>query len=239
MSDQPTLVLLHGWGSTAQVWHSIKSDLQTTYNVMTPELPGHGESDLQAADLESVAMALWQFIGDEKQVVLLGWSLGGLIALQMTLQRPESVSALLLVAATPCFVQRDGWSNAMAVDTYDEFEAAYVREPVKTVKRFQALQANGDAEQKRVMRELAATAAPVETSLRWGLSVLKESCLVSELSNITRPVSLLLGENDALIPSSVSHDVPGSHTVWRETGHAPFLSRPSAFVDWVNQSVAV
>lgn len=234
VSKRSTLVLLHGWGSTARVWQYVAGDLQQRYDVVTPELPGHGSNILAGGDIESVARALWQYIDSYGQsVVLLGWSLGGLLAMQMSLQRPECVGALLSVAATPCFVQRDGWPFAMPADVYREFESGFACEPVKAAKRFQLLQANGDVNQKQVMQQLAHAAAQPGKSLYWGLNVLRATCIQSELAQLDCPVASLYGRGDVLVPSAVSASVPGAFEIWEAVGHAPFLSRPAAFVDWV------
>lgn len=239
MDDRPLLVMLHGWGSTAQVWQPLIQDLMRSYVVITPELPGHGDSTIMPGELETVAAAVWQQPGiGEAPVYLLGWSLGGLVAMQMALQRMSYVRDLLLVAATPCFVQREDWPAAMPADVFDEFEKAYVENPQKALKRFQALQAKGDAAQKQIVRSLGATSAGAGDDLLWGLRALKRHSLVEAMQKPGCRVSSLYGGQDVLVPCHAGEYLPGERTVWPDVGHAPFLSRPAGFVDWLKRSVA-
>jgi len=78
--NAPVLVLLHGWGSSSKIWQPLIPKLAKASNVWCVDLPGHGENhDIDwdgTADqgVELLANAL------PKKCVLVGWSLGGLLA---------------------------------------------------------------------------------------------------------------------------------------------------------------
>jgi pimeloyl-ACP methyl ester carboxylesterase len=102
----PDIVLVHGLGSQMQHWLPTARILARSHRVILVELPGHGLSPMPAPfSLEQAAARLDQAIRDaaEGPVVLVGHSLGGLVAAQMALDHPERVRGLVLVetALTP------------------------------------------------------------------------------------------------------------------------------------------
>ena len=102
-SDRPTAVFIHGAGHDHSVWI-----LQARYfathgwNVVAPDLPGHGRSDGPALDsIEALAdwiLTLVTGLGTAK-VALIGHSMGSLIALQAAARAPEVVSHLVLIGS--------------------------------------------------------------------------------------------------------------------------------------------
>lgn len=79
----PVLLLLHGLGATGEVWH----DLQMRNwpgETLVPDLPGHGRSDrLDEYTFASMAAAVAELVPHGRQVVVLGHSLGGVLALML------------------------------------------------------------------------------------------------------------------------------------------------------------
>ncbi|WP_234879028.1 alpha/beta fold hydrolase, partial [Salmonella enterica] len=102
------LVLLHGWGLNAEVWHCIREELGSHFTLHLVDLPGYGRSSgFGAMTLEEMTAQVAKNAPD--QAIWLGWSLGGLVASQMALTHPERVQALVTVASSPCFSAREGW----------------------------------------------------------------------------------------------------------------------------------
>ncbi|MFT6286749.1 MAG: pimeloyl-ACP methyl ester carboxylesterase [Alcanivorax sp.] len=91
------LVFIHGSGGTGKVW---KYQTQYFPGAIAVDLPGHPEGDL----LESVqSMAAWlkQYVDDAglSELVLIGHSIGGGIALQYALDCPEDVHAIISIGS--------------------------------------------------------------------------------------------------------------------------------------------
>ena len=76
-------------------------------------------------------------------LTIVGWSLGGLVAMRWALARPDRVRRLVLVATSPRFVARDDWPHAMAPETLDRFGDELRIAWKLTVQRFLALQLQG------------------------------------------------------------------------------------------------
>ena len=76
------LVLLHGWGLNAEVWHCIQEELASHFTLHLVDLPGFGRSrGFGAMTLDEMARQVLEHA--PQKAVWLGWSLGGLVASQI------------------------------------------------------------------------------------------------------------------------------------------------------------
>jgi pimeloyl-ACP methyl ester carboxylesterase len=99
-SGEPVL-LLHGIGSSGADWAFPVPALESRFRVIVPDLPGSGHSKpcLAAYEVASIAASLWSLLDDIQvtSINIIGFSFGGAVALEMSLQRPESVPRLALI----------------------------------------------------------------------------------------------------------------------------------------------
>ncbi|HEX6590880.1 MAG TPA: pimeloyl-ACP methyl ester esterase BioH [Moraxellaceae bacterium] len=231
------LVLLHGWGLHSGVWKPLLPLLTPHFRVTCVDLPGFGRSPATisyAAFFDAVlplvpARALW-----------VGWSLGGLLALEMAARHPERVQALSLIAATPCFLQRDDWRPAMALTVFEDFVASLQESPLLTLESFLSLQCKGSASMRsdiRFLHEVVEQGPNLATAtLLNGLQLLERGDLRTKFAALRQPVQFLLGEKDVLVPASlqVSLKVLRAGTdivVIPQAAHVPFLSHPQRCAD--------
>lgn len=103
----PALLLLHGLGSSAEDWENQVPVLSDTYDVVVPDLRGHGSSakptgPYSIEQFSSDTVGLLELLGIEKAIVV-GISLGGMIAFQITADRPDLVDRLVVVNALQTF----------------------------------------------------------------------------------------------------------------------------------------
>lgn len=81
LGGDPVLLLLHGLGATGEVWHDLL-DRHWPGETLAPDLPGHGRSEsLPEYTFESMATAVASVVPEGRRVVVLGHSLGGVLAL--------------------------------------------------------------------------------------------------------------------------------------------------------------
>jgi pimeloyl-ACP methyl ester carboxylesterase len=102
--DAPPLLLVHGFGGAAWNFADLAPLLARRHRLVIPDLPGHGGSaPLPAvASLASYAEALVTTCheeGLERDVDVVGHSMGGTVALRLAVRRPELVGRLVLAAA--------------------------------------------------------------------------------------------------------------------------------------------
>lgn len=243
----PALVLLHGWGLNHYVWTGITPQLSDAYRVVAFDLPGHGDSDMPAGNdygLKQVAEAVASSMAQES--IVLGWSLGGLIAQQIALLRPALVKGLILVASSARFARGDDWPHGMDTGLLADFAAQLTQDYQATVQRFLALQSMGSTharEEIRTLREaFSKVREPNPAALRGGLRLLQECDLRTQINSIHCPVLIINGEKDRLvIPQTgklMAQIMPHArHVMIKGAGHAPFLSHRDTFIELVERFV--
>lgn len=230
------LVLLHGWGLNAEVWHCINEELSSHFTLHLVDLPGFGRSQgFGAMTLGEMAERVLEQAPEK--AIWLGWSLGGLVASQVALAHPERVLALVTVASSPCFSARDGWPG-IKPDVLAGFQQQLSEDFQRTVERFLALQTMGTETARQDARTLKKTVLalpmPSVEVLNGGLEILKTVDLREPLTALTVPFLRLYGYLDGLVPRKV---VPLLDALWPESeslifakaAHAPFISHPDAF----------
>ncbi|HLB83251.1 MAG TPA: alpha/beta fold hydrolase, partial [Steroidobacteraceae bacterium] len=101
---RPALVLLHGFALHSGLWGDWPAGLASRVEPRAIDLPGHGTRpwDPRITDLAGLARAISGQI--PPGAIVLGWSLGGMIALELARQRRTTIGGLVLVATTPRFV---------------------------------------------------------------------------------------------------------------------------------------
>lgn len=241
-TEAPVLVLLHGWGMHSGVWEGVLPMLTPHARVRCIDLPGFGRSAGMSMppSLESTTDILHEVA--PAQAVWMGWSLGGLVAMEMASRFPQRVSRLVLVAATPCFVQREDWPCAMPAEDFSFFADSVRQDPASALRRFLALQCQGSVSSRQDLRFLqsciAQAPAPSGNELEQGLALLQASDRRAAFVTLSSPVLCLLGEHDALVPAGVASALlslrPSSAVrVVEGAAHVPFLSQPRACADAV------
>ena len=97
-SDTAPIVLVHGVNDQAGTWFTVAPALARTRRVLLPDLPGHGESAPARGPLPLPLLlsSLETAIGDTRDFVLVGNSLGGWLAMLYTLAHPDRVQHLVL-----------------------------------------------------------------------------------------------------------------------------------------------
>ncbi|REH40499.1 pimeloyl-[acyl-carrier protein] methyl ester esterase [Paraperlucidibaca baekdonensis] len=237
-SAAPDLVLLHGWGLHSIVFDPIVPFLLERYCVTVIDLPGMGRSPLPNAPLsvESVVAQLAEVAPE--RALWLGWSLGGELALAYAQAHPARVSALMLIASNPCFVQRPDWSHAMPEATFTGFSEFFDEDPEATLIRFLSLQCMGSARAKADIRFLQEImyfhGLPAPRALRESLQLLQDMDQREAFAQLPIPIAMILGRHDQLVPALLAEDLLALRSTLAirlidGAGHAPFLAQPEAF----------
>ena len=231
-SPKPCLALVHGWGMNARVFDELAVLLAAAFEVRALDLPGHGGRDDAAGNtLRGWADELVQQLPDN--TILLGWSLGGQVAMRAALDHPYKITRLALLASTPKFAATEDWPHGMAPADLQDFGAALLAEPEATLLRFLSLQTRGMPGQKTLLQRLRQTlqAAPPASAeaLAGGLAMLRDTDLRAELPQLAQPVLVLHGALDTLTPPAagawLAEALPRArHIAFCRAAHAPHLS---------------
>ena len=101
----PVLVCLHGFLGRGRDWEALAAALSGRFRCLTPDLPGHGRTPLLPGPQSYAAwtgwLAAWLNARGLDRVALVGYSLGGRLALAFAAAFPQRVRALALVSAHP------------------------------------------------------------------------------------------------------------------------------------------
>ena len=229
----PALVLLHGWAMHSGIFAPLVDRLAPHFTLHCVDLPGHGRSAGTGLPLTLENSAAQVLAVVPERALWLGWSLGGLVALQAAATRPERVRGLVMLAASPRFVRGEDWPQGMHADIFRDFAKALGTDYRGTLDRFLMLEAQGSdhvREELRLLRsEVFAHGEPAAGVLCDGLGLLENSDLRSALPSLAMPSLWLAGRRDrlvspaamqaaaALAPASRFHQVDSG-------GHAPFLT---------------
>lgn len=234
MGKGPDLVLLHGWSMHSAVWHGLSTRLAEKFTLHLVDLPGHGQSDWQQGDLDLDVLTENMAETLPEQAFYMGWSLGGLISIAFAQQYPKRVKKLILMAATPRFVQDENWSCAVEQSVFEQFAENLDEDQSETLRRFLLLQARGAQQSRETIRQLtaqlASTTPPVAEALHAGLNLLITTDLRQQFQQLTCPAQLILGDRDSLIPQEIMSELkqlkPDLQSVLLAgAGHAPFISQ--------------
>ncbi|MBY6204373.1 alpha/beta fold hydrolase [Halomonas denitrificans] len=237
MSDPtPTIGLVHGWAMHGGLFDDLVAAWPDA-DWRRLDLPGHGvRRDLAwPDDPDALLDAVFDDLPSGSWV--LGWSLGGLVAMQAALREPERFTGLVLIAATPSLIRRPHWPHAVEPAMLQAMAVELAGDPETVVQRFLALEMHGAANARSDLKRLRERAFehgyPSRQALLAGLNHLAGTDLTGQLRQLAVPVRLLGGRRDRLVPwaalEAVAELVRDSDLV-RIPGaaHAPFLTDPEA-----------
>ena len=234
------LVLLHGWGLHGGLFAPLLPGLARRFRVHVVDLPGHGQSTAIAnATLDALVDAVAGAVAAERgPLTVLGWSLGGLVAMRWARRDPARVARLVLVATSPRFVSGDDWPHGMSATTLARFGDEFAASWKLTMQRFLALQVHGSESGRATLaalrHQLFARGEPSRAALADALRILATSDLRGEVGTIDAPTLVVSGERDMLAPAGagawLGEAMPRASYVRIDgAAHAPFLSHREAF----------
>ena len=243
----PDLVLLHGWGLNLRVWDGLIREMANRFRIITVDLPGHGRSAWNPKACTPAEQAWQVHVALESvstRYSLLGWSLGGQIALDLAAAVPGSVERLVLVATTPRFAVGADWPYGMPATALEKMATQLRTNYKRTVNDFLELQVRGSVASEKVLADLKASlfahreAHP--KALVTGLTTLENGDLRPMLSLVRAPTLVIAGQYDRVtLPAAsraLAEALPDARYVEiRRAAHAPFLSHTAEFAALLNR----
>jgi pimeloyl-[acyl-carrier protein] methyl ester esterase len=237
--EGPVLVLLHGWSLSGAVFAEL-AGLLDGCRLLLPDLPGHGRSSLPAeASLPSLAddIADWLAVATPGPVLLGGWSLGGMVAMELAARSTVPVDRLLLLSATPRFTMTDDWPHGLVEVQVRALRRNLERRFETTLGDFFALtfaEGEVDADRLRAIRAFAVRSGgpPDPVAAAAFLGLLAEQDQRSLLKKIVCPTLLVHGTCDRVTPVEAGRALAAAlpHGRLQElagAGHAPFWTQPA------------
>jgi len=246
--EGPPLLLLHGFTGNGDTWAPLLPALAAQYRTVAPDLLGHGETDAPTDPgryrmercVEDL-LGLLDALGIRRSHVL-GYSMGGRVALHLALAAPERVRSLVLVGASPGIA--DAAERAARIKQDEELAAFIEREGVAAfVQRWEQLPLF--ATQQRLPESVRAAIRAqrlrqrpegLANSLR-GMGAGAQEPLVERLGQVSMPCLLMAGELDEKyrrLVGEMAARMPRAETaIVAGAGHAVHVEQPQAFVEQV------
>lgn len=193
----PRIVALHGFTLHGGMWDRVAGLVGET--VAAPDLPGHGLTTIKPITMRTAVDAVVAFLAGCDSPLLLGYSQGGRVALQVALARPELVGRLAVVGTTPGLQGRerqlreaadDGLASRIERIGLARFIDEWLANPLVAPDRV-------DEETRRADREmrLESTAEGIAAALR-GMGQAAVADVSNRISELSMPVAFIAGGND-------------------------------------------
>jgi 2-succinyl-6-hydroxy-2,4-cyclohexadiene-1-carboxylate synthase len=227
----PAVVLLHGFTHTGASWDPVVAALGESYRALAPDIRGHGGAwNTTPVALEPVLEDVAAL--DPARFTLVGYSMGGRIALHAALALPERVDRLVLIGASPGIEEPAERDARRAADEAlaDEIERSSIEAFAERWARTPVLAGQPPAVAAAVHADrLRNRPAGLARALR-GLGTGALPSLWGRLPQIATPVALVVGESDAkftAIASRMAQALPAAEVIGVPgAGHAVHLEAP-------------
>ena len=240
--DAPRLLLLHPVGADHSLWYEVVPLLTHRFQVLRPDLRGHGGSDAPSGDyrldeLASDVLSLCDRVGWDRFAVC-GVSLGGMTAARIASLAPSRVTALAVCSASPRMGQPPGgW------DTFAQLALSQGMGPIADGMRDRMFgEAFRAAAPAIVQRAHRVTTWMAPQGYAGAVAVLRDADLTPLLPSLHLPALVMRGRQDALVPIAAAeawtNGLPQATLHSFECGHFPPLEDPAAFADVLQQFVA-
>jgi pimeloyl-[acyl-carrier protein] methyl ester esterase len=242
-SGSRDLVLLHGWSLNLRVFDGLVRALGDSFRIISVDLPGHGGSDWDPKAATPAAQA-WRVHETLARLTerysLLGWSLGGQVALDLAAALPGPIERLALIATTPRFLAAPTWRCGTPRPLLARMIHRMYADSSRAVNEFLALQVRGSAP-RTAERALARLRGALRSdgwahpaALASGLARLRDNDLRPALPLVQVPVLVVAGQRDRIVRPVASRILArrlpqARYLEIKGAAHAPFLSHPRQF----------
>lgn len=228
-----TLLLLHGLFGALSNWEGVVARFSKQFRVVIPMLPIY-DMPVREAGLDGLRKFLEDFVAFKKlnDMIIMGNSLGGHVALMYTLENKDKVTRLILTGSSGLFEDSMGGSYPKR-GNYD-----YVKERVAYTFY------NPAVATKELVDEVFETTRSIPKCMRI-VAIAKSAQrnnLATEIKDITVPTLLVWGLNDTITPPVVAHEfnrlIPNSELRFiDECCHAPMMEHPEKFNEIVEEFI--
>jgi 2-succinyl-6-hydroxy-2,4-cyclohexadiene-1-carboxylate synthase len=242
--EGPALLLLHGFTGSAATWRPFLPSWSRHFRVIAVDCLGHGQSD---APLDAARYSTDHAVRDlaglldqlgVEQTHLLGYSMGGRLALSFAMMQPERACSLILESSSPGLSTEEERAERARSD--EALAASIEREGIEkfvdyweNIPLFHTMRRLPEGVRAAIRQQrLANTEQGLAGSLR-GMGTGAQPSWWERLAELTMPVQLIVGELDekfTAIGRRMRELIPGCRLVEvQDAGHAVHVERADFF----------
>ncbi|MFW0094928.1 MAG: alpha/beta fold hydrolase [Coxiella endosymbiont of Haemaphysalis qinghaiensis] len=225
MLTMSSMAFISGWGFKSALLRESSFYLKNSFLLDLPNL-------LEELTLDRVTYNLACLIPDDTMII--GWSLGGLVAIQLATQFPKKVKKLILLSSSPCFIQGKGWSGISSAKA-EKFVDLSKRNFANLSNYFFTLvnYPNKTTYYKNLLRANSLNFLEQRDLLLKYLKILFGSDIRQAYKRIKIPLFHVFGGRDAIVrfnPNELYDLNPGAVIyVIPEAGHLAFLTHEKSY----------
>lgn len=217
------LVFIHGWASSPEIWQRQKEHFAKDYEVILPDISA-------AQDIREASELVKNSIKDREGFVLIGWSLGWLVVLELLKNFNISPKGLIAVNSTPKLAD-DGYLGAGPAKTHlAKMIRDCKRNPKEVFEDFYKSTLTDIG--KTILSSIKLKDSDYD-KLICGLYILRDCDYRDFLVKIHIPTLLIAGVNDTICPQEASvymhKRIDSSQLKILDSGHIPLIEKAEEF----------
>jgi len=228
------IVMIHGLGASGNIWQAQKDFLQTDFQAVTLDLPGHGKSAWTPVTLVEMAIDIRQILNSLgiSQFSLVASSMGGLVALELYRMVPQEIMRMSLVGSIPKFTKGPNYPAGLGISKIRmlsrQFDGDYAL-ILDIFFRSLFTRKERDSDRFKWVKEMRQNEPlPPREALKYFLDILEKADLRDRIASVICPVQFITGTEDYICPHAVMDWVAGhTHNARFDfidgCGHLPFL----------------
>jgi len=228
------IVMIHGLGASGHIWQAQKDFLETDFQVVALDLPGHGKSAWMPVTLIEMAADIHQILSSIGilKFSLIASSMGGLVALELYRMAPQEIRRISLVGVVPKFAKGPDYPAGLGLDKIRTLSRQFDGDYASILDIFfRSLFTMKERESDRFKwgkQMRAREQLPQQIALKCFLDILEKADLRDRLASVSCPLQFITGTDDYICPRAIMDWVAAhAHNARFDfidgCGHLPFL----------------